>query len=157
MTDLPGVIRPGPAGDPLRILLSSEGSEGELGVVDLEMTAGSNGPPLHLHPTHGEAFYVLQGHLTFQVGPRVVTAGPGTFLFAPRNTPHTLANFGVAPGRLLCVFAPGGFERRFERMLARHGGADVPGELLELADAERATELIGPPLTPPGSAGDNTR
>ncbi len=157
MTDLPGVIRPGRANDPLRILLNSADSSGELGVVELEMEAGSSGPPLHRHPTHGEGFYVLQGLLTFQIGRQVVTAEPRTFLFAPQGTPHTLANFGAAPGRLLCVFAPGGFERRFERMLARHGGSDVPAELLELADAERATALIGPPLTPPASTGDNAR
>jgi quercetin dioxygenase-like cupin family protein len=150
MTDLPGVVRTGPATDPLRILLGSAASAGEVGIVELEMAAGSSGPPLHLHPTHGEGFYVLTGELTFQVGRDVVTGGPGAWLFAPRSTPHALANFGARSARLLCVFAPGGFERRFERMLARQSGGDLPAELVELAEAERATELIGPPLSGPG-------
>jgi hypothetical protein len=44
------------------------------------------------------------------------------------------------------MFAPGGFERRFERMLAKQHGAAV---LAELSEAERATRLIGPPLVSP--------
>jgi hypothetical protein len=92
-------------------------------------------------------FYALTGLLTFQVGSDVITAGLDSWLFAPRSTPHTLANLSTGPGRLLCVFAPGGFERRFERMLAQNSGRKLPAELAELADAERATEVLGPPLT----------
>jgi quercetin dioxygenase-like cupin family protein len=147
MTDLPGgLVRRGPAIDPLRVLLSSTHRAGEVGIVEMEMAPGSRGPPLHLHPTHGEGFYVLTGLLTFQLGSDVITAGPGSWLFVPRTTPHTLANHGPEPGRLLCVFAPGGFERRFERMLAQTSGGPLPAGLSELADAERATEVVGPPL-----------
>ena len=106
----------------------------------------SPGPPLHLHPTHAEAFYVLAGHLSLQVGEEVVTGGPGTWACAPKDVPHTLGNFGTDEGRLLCMFAPGGFERRFERMLAKQHGEAV---LAELSEAERATRLIGPPLVSP--------
>jgi hypothetical protein len=41
------------------------------------------------------------------------------------------------------MFAPGGFERRFERMLAKQHGEAV---LAELSEAEQETRLIGPPL-----------
>lgn len=106
------------------------------------MTAGSAGPLLHVHPTHGEGFYVLAGELTFQVGDEIVSGGPGTWVFAPRDTPHTLANLSDQDARLLCVFAPGGFERRFERMIAQQTGQQLPGEMSE---AERATRMVGPP------------
>lgn len=76
----------------LRILQRSADSGGDLGAVEMVMTAGSGGPPLHLHPTHGEGFYVLAGELTLQLGDEIITGGPGTWAFAPRNTPHTLAN-----------------------------------------------------------------
>jgi hypothetical protein len=66
--------------------------------------------------------------------------------FAPRDTPHTLANLGSVDARVLCVFAPGGFERRFERMLAEQRGLPSPGGPSE---AEQATRLIGPPLSGP--------
>jgi quercetin dioxygenase-like cupin family protein len=149
MTDLRGVVRHGPATDLLRILLSTRDSAGEVAVVEMEMPAGSAGPPLHVHPTHGEGFYVLAGQLTVQVGQDVITGGPGTWVYAPSGTPHSLANFGADAARLLCIFAPGGFERRFERLLAQQNRQDVRGELAELSQAERATQVIGPPLAAP--------
>jgi quercetin dioxygenase-like cupin family protein len=135
----------------LRVLLDAAHSDGALGVVEMEFGAGGAGPPLHVHPTHGEGFYVLAGEMTLQLGDEIVTAGPGTWAFAPRDTPHTLANRSAHPARLLCVFAPGGFERRFARMLAESTGTD-PG--LALSPAERATRLIGPPLSVPGDPAD---
>ena len=92
-------------------------------MVEMALSSGVSGPPLHLHPTHAEAFYVLAGQLSLQVGEEVVTGGPGTWACAPKDVPHTLGNFGTDEGRLLCMFAPGGFERRFERMADI--GADV--------------------------------
>jgi quercetin dioxygenase-like cupin family protein len=125
------------------VLLSATDSDNALGVVELEFAARSAGPPLHVHPTHGEGFYVLAGEMTLQLGEEIVTATAGTWAFAPRQIPHTLANRSADPARLLCVFAPGGFERRFERML--------PGTEAGLAPsvAEQATRLIGPPLSVP--------
>ncbi len=150
MTGLHPVIQPGPAGGGLRIRLSSLDSGGELGVVEMEMLAGSAGPPLHIHPTHGEGFYVLDGQLTLQIGQEIITAGGGTWAFAPRNAPHALANHSAAAARVLCVFAPGGFERRFERMLAeQEGRQDILAEFADLAPAERATQVTGPPIPPP--------
>lgn len=145
MTIIRGVVQTGPSVDPLQIRLRSEDSGGEVGVVEMEMPAGSEGPPLHVHPTHGEGFYVLAGELTFRVGDQIVSGGPGTWVFAPRDTPHTLANHSDQDGRLLCVFAPAGFERRFERMIAQRTGQPVPDEPSE---AEQATRMIGPPLLP---------
>jgi hypothetical protein len=45
------------------------------------------------------------------------------------------------PVRLLCVFAPAGFERRFERLLAEQAGQPPP----ERSAAERETRILGPP------------
>lgn len=147
MTHLPGVVRLDPSSaPPLAVLLAGADSDGALGVVEMTMDPGTAGPPLHLHPTHGEGFFVLGGRLTVQVGEDVVRGGPGSWMFAPRNTPHTLGNHGADPVRFLCLFAPGGFERRFERMLAAQTGAVVPDEL---AEAERATTLLGPPMPLP--------
>jgi quercetin dioxygenase-like cupin family protein len=59
MTVSIGVAQIGPSTSPLHIRLRSLDSGGELGVVELEMPPGIEGPPLHVHPTHGEGFYVL--------------------------------------------------------------------------------------------------
>jgi quercetin dioxygenase-like cupin family protein len=134
------------AGEELQILLSAGENHDALGVVAMTFPVGSEGPPLHVHPTHGEGFYVLEGELTLQIGEDLVTAGPDTWAFAPRDVPHTLANHGPTTVRLLCVFAPGGFERRFERMVAAAAGTAAPAEP---SPAEAATRLVGPPLPRP--------
>jgi quercetin dioxygenase-like cupin family protein len=134
------LIRPS-SDDPLRVLLS--GGEGDpLGVVEMILGPGGQGPPLHVHPTHGEGFYVLEGELTVQVGDRIVTGGPGTWAFAPRDTPHTLGNLGEADVRVLSLFAPAGFERRFERFLAEQAGTPLPARTA----AEQETRMVGPTL-----------
>jgi len=57
------------------------------------IAAGSDGPPLHVHPMHAEGFYVLDGELQVQVGDSITTARAGSFSFVAPNTPHTFANF----------------------------------------------------------------
>ena len=116
--------------------------DGALGVVEMTFPAGDSGPPA-LRPTHAEAFYVLAGDLSLQVGDEVIPVVP------ERGRAHqyvpTLANFGTGEGRVLCPFAPGGFERRFERIPANELDEALP----ELSEAERATQLLGPPLASP--------
>jgi quercetin dioxygenase-like cupin family protein len=65
--------------------------------------------PLHVHRREDEAFYVLDGELTIQIGDATHEAGPGTFVFGPRNVPHRYA-VKSPTARLLMVFSPAGFE-----------------------------------------------
>ena len=95
------------------ILLRSEESGGALGAVEVAVPAGWPGPPLHRH-AFDEAFYVLEGTLTFQLGEELVEAGPNTMVFAPGEAVHTIANRSAAPARYLLLVTPAGFERRFE-------------------------------------------
>jgi quercetin dioxygenase-like cupin family protein len=142
MTVIRGVVRRETMPGRVRMCLRGEDSAGGLAVVELVLDPAT-GPPLHLHPTHGEGFYVLAGELTLQIGDEIVSGGPGTWAFAPKDTPHTLANLTDQEVRLLCVFAPAGFERRFERILAKQAGQQPP----ERSAAERETRTLGPPLT----------
>jgi quercetin dioxygenase-like cupin family protein len=148
-----GIVRHPAGGEDLRILLAACENDDALGVVEMRLPTGGQGPPLHVHPTHGEGFYVLAGELTVQVGEDVVTAGPGTWAFAPRDVAHTLANHGRATVRLLSVFAPGGFERRFERMVADETGGSRGAALAQPSEAEAATRAVGPPLRPSSERG----
>ena len=46
-------------------------------------------PPLHLHRDTAEAFYVLEGEYLMYVKDRQQLCPPGTFVYVPRDTPHT--------------------------------------------------------------------
>jgi quercetin dioxygenase-like cupin family protein len=95
------------------IPLRSEQSGGHVSVIVNAVGAGWEGPPLH-HHAFDEAFYVLDGELTFQLDRELAAAGPGALVFAPRDSRHTLANLSGAPARYALICTPAGFERRFE-------------------------------------------
>src|SRR3954465_9414534 len=92
------------------VLLRTEDSDDRAGIVEVTVPAGWPGPPLH-HHAFDEAFYVLEGELTFQLGDELATAGPGSLTFAPSGSHHTLANRGNGPARYLLVCTPGGLQR----------------------------------------------
>jgi quercetin dioxygenase-like cupin family protein len=108
-----------------KVLLRSEESGGAVSVIESVASRGFAGPPLHLHD-FDEAFYVIEGELTFQLEDRVFAAGPGELAFAPRNVPHTFANRSDADARYVLVCTPAGFERYFARMAAEQEGVDPP-------------------------------
>src|SRR5712691_10276963 len=103
---------------PVIVRLRGNESGGQLAVIEFVVAAGNSGPPLHVHPLHGEGFYVLQGELTFQVQRAMLTGGPGAFAFAAAGVPHTFANRTEREARLLVLCAPAGFETYFEQMAA---------------------------------------
>jgi mannose-6-phosphate isomerase-like protein (cupin superfamily) len=97
------------------VLLRSEESDGVVSIIDNTVPANWPGPFLHKHD-FDEAFYVLEGELTFQVEDAVITKRAGELAFAPRGVAHTLANHSDGRARYLLVCTPAGFERYFARM-----------------------------------------
>src|SRR6476620_9336101 len=60
------------------------------GVMVTEQTAPrGSGSPLHIHHNEDEWFYVLEGELTIWCDGTTIVAGPGDFVFGPRDLPHT--------------------------------------------------------------------
>ena len=66
----------------------------------------------HVHDDEDDAFYILEGELTFQLGEEVVAAPPGTFVLVPPGVEHGFRNDGVDPVRMLNIHSPAGFDRR---------------------------------------------
>lgn len=73
-----------------------------------------DGPGLHAHTAEDDAFYLLEGELTFEVDGEEVVAGPGTFVLVPPGVEHSFANRGDAIVRMVNVHAPAGFDLRLE-------------------------------------------
>ena len=73
--------------------------------------AGERVTDLHLHQ-HIEAFYVLEGELTFEVGAEreTLTIGAGGFVAVPANVAHSYGTGCSHPARWLIIHArDGGF------------------------------------------------
>jgi mannose-6-phosphate isomerase-like protein (cupin superfamily) len=66
----------------------------------------------HVHDDEDDAFYILEGEMTFLFGDRSVAAPPGTFVLVPPGVEHGFRNEGDGPVRMLNIHAPAGFDRR---------------------------------------------
>ena len=97
----------------VKMLLSSEQTNGSFSVVELTAAPGDFVPP-HLHKTEDEIFYVLEGTMWYELGGESVTAPAGTFIHVPRGIVHGFRNIGSRPARILDYHTPGGFEKFFE-------------------------------------------
>jgi quercetin dioxygenase-like cupin family protein len=73
---------------------------------------------LHKHANDDEAFYIIEGEITFQLGDETLRATAGTFVFVPRGLPHSQLNTGQTDARRLIIFSPPGFERYFAERAA---------------------------------------
>ena len=80
----------------------------------IEIQPQREGPPKHAHTAEDDAFYILEGELTFGVEGEEILAGPGTFVLVPPNVEHTFDNRGDAAVRLVNIHAPAGFDLRLE-------------------------------------------
>lgn len=80
--------------------------------------------PAHVHHETDEAVYVVEGHMTVDVGDERLELGEGSFAFLPRGIPHRYLPRDPGPVRVLWVLSPGGFEDFWREM----GTPVQPGE-----------------------------
>ena len=96
-----------------RFLVSSEETHGAWSLVELKEMPGYR-TNLHRHNHTDEAFYVLEGVLTVNIGGSLSEYPAGSYVLIPRGTPHAQGNGGKVPSRILLTMTPGGFERSFK-------------------------------------------
>ena len=72
----------------------------------------SNAPgfesPLHMHHTEDGAFFILEGVLSMTLGDLQVEATPGTFVFMPKDVPHSFKVISPEAARWINVQGPTG-------------------------------------------------
>ena len=137
---------------------TAESTGGSFGLLESCIPAGAS-PPLHVHHREDETFWVLEGTFTILCGDRTFRAGPGSYVFLPRDVPHGFVVEGPGDARLLTLLTPGGGEGFFvEAGRPAEGPGLPPRDPLDLVALERAAvkfgiELIGPPLRPGTGSG----
>src|SRR3954449_8055069 len=70
------------------IKAAGEMTNGRVAVIEHLAPQGA-GSPLHVHRREDEWFYLIAGELTFWVGGAVIQAAAGSFVYGPRDVPHT--------------------------------------------------------------------
>ncbi len=120
----------------LELKATSEVTDGKFFLSESTVGPGFPGPPLHVHETLHDMFYVLDGTLTVRVEDETIEAEPGTFVCVEPLTPHTFSNPSDRPVRFLNLNVPGGFERYMRDLAAamqERGGPLEPAEMGEIA------------------------
>jgi quercetin dioxygenase-like cupin family protein len=136
----------------LMVVKATAGStNGGYGLLESLVAAGAS-PPMHIHRREDETFWVLEGALSVTCGEETYDAPAGSYVFLPRDVPHTFRVVSPTPARLLTLLTPGGGEQFFveagrpaERATLPPAG---PPDLVKLKRAAQmfGAEFVGPPL-----------
>jgi len=84
----------------------------EVTITHARYAAGERVAGPHVHHEHTDAFYVLEGELTFEIGreAETITVSSGGFVAAPPGVAHSFRNDSDRPARWLTIHAhDGGF------------------------------------------------
>jgi quercetin dioxygenase-like cupin family protein len=96
-------------GGGLAVIKASGADTGGLMAI-LEITEPPDAEaPRHVHHKEDEAFWVLEGEVTFDVGGTTIAAKEGDYAFGPRHVPHSY-RVGPSGCRMLFILTPAGFE-----------------------------------------------
>jgi len=137
---------------------SAETTDGRMTIID-HRAPHESATPLHVHHRDDEWFYIFEGEVTIWIGGTTTIAGPGDFVYAPKDVAHT--NIVTSPdgAHFLVGFTPGspegadGFVRAASHpapsldMPPADAEAPDPDALTALA-AEFGIEILGPPGIP---------
>jgi mannose-6-phosphate isomerase-like protein (cupin superfamily) len=117
---------------------------GAVSVYEGGLPARTAGPPLHVHSGADEALYILEGEVTIRLGQQTIRADAGSFVWMPRGVPHTFANLGGEPARMLGFAVPGGIEDLLASV-PRDGSPVDQAQMATLAQ-KFGSRMVGPPL-----------
>jgi quercetin dioxygenase-like cupin family protein len=135
-------------------LASKAETGGPFGLTLVTQRHGSASPK-HVHTREAEAFYLLDGNLTYQADDQTYQLGPESFIYLPPGVAHAF-RVTSSTAKFLVINAPGGLIDIYDEV-GRPAGNRVlppPDEQQLHADVERwlaaapryGIEVVGPPL-----------
>ena len=125
------------AGDEYRYLATGDQTDGQYFLVEAVVPPGG-GPPLHVQTREEEAFYILEGTLTFYgEGGEAIVAGPGAYVNVPKGAKHRFRNEEGETARMLFFFVPAGIEALFDEF------ADADNPAVDRQSAIAALNVLG--------------
>jgi quercetin dioxygenase-like cupin family protein len=113
---------------------------GQMTIVEMTEPPGTEAP-LHVHHREDEAFFILEGSATLQVGDETLEVSAGDYAFGPRDIPHkyTVGDEGC---RMLFICTPGGnFENIVREMSVPARSRTLPPPPDEEPDMERIAAI----------------
>lgn len=94
------------SGEKITFRKTTAETDGELLVIDLELSPDGHVPGAHVHPLQEERFEIVQGALRFRKGLRRIKARAGDTVVVPPGTVHRFQNAGNAPAHVRVEIRP---------------------------------------------------
>jgi mannose-6-phosphate isomerase-like protein (cupin superfamily) len=136
-------------------LVEGDATDGALGVAMVTQPPGI-ATPLHRHTNEAEAFYLVEGRMSYRAGEETFELYDGCFIFLPTGLPHAFRIRGEAPARILALTAPAGLLGLYDEVGIPAAEHRLPGEdgLTPEVEIPRwvdvgpryGLEVLGPPI-----------
>lgn len=137
-------------------LAGAEDTGGALGVALVTQPPGI-ATPLHRHHHEAEAFYLLEGEMTYRAGEETYELTAGWFMYLPRGLPHAFRIRGDRPAKLVALTVPGGLLHLYDEVGVPAAALRLPADGEGRAMAEEiqrwnevgpryGLEVVGPPI-----------
>jgi quercetin dioxygenase-like cupin family protein len=128
-------------------LLGPREGEGEVGVALVTQPPGI-ATPLHRHTREAEAFFVLEGSLTYRAGEQTFDMEEGDFVWLPKGLPHAFRIQGTTPARMLALTAPAGLLGLYDEVGVEAVERRLPEEVARWNEIgpRYGLQVLGPPL-----------
>ena len=125
-------------------LAGSRETGGALGMSLVTQPPGT-ATPLHQHANEAEAFYLLDGTMTYRAGEASHRLAAGSFIFLPPALPHAFRITGERPARFIALTVPGGLMSLYDEVGIPAAEHRLPGpDGLPLEEEIRRWNEIGP-------------
>ena len=122
-------------------------------VLEMTLPVGSS-PPLHVHHTLDDTWYILDGNMVMRCGDDMLVVGAGHWVSMPRGVPHTFRVIGDREARILLVHDNASFRGLIRELGVPAAAHVVPAQPIfpstdEVARVARSHDLmvIGPPMS----------
>lgn len=146
------------AGDRFRRKGEARERTAAFSVIEYEGAPGGIGPPLHVHRSFEEAWFLLDGEVEFTAAGTVTRATAGTYLLLPRGVPHSFRVAGRKPARWLGVFSPGRYVGLVEEIGALIPAVGPPdARAMRRLFAKWGSEIVVPGGGPSATGGPIAR
>ena len=151
MTDVQ-IVQPGAGrqlpfldGSTMSILATGADTHDLVSFWEFTLPGGGQGPPPHVHNSHDEIFFIVDGELTIHGADRDEIACDGSLVLVPRGAQHTFSNHTSAPMRMVGTFSPARFEQYFGELAAeieKHGGTRPDAAVIDALYAKYDSAIV---------------
>ncbi len=87
---------------------------------------------------------MLEGEYLMFIEEQQTLCPPGTFVYVPRDTPHTFKVVSAGPGKKLNLFSPAAMIQYFEELAEAQADGSATPEVLDEIAARCHVEVLGP-------------